>query len=122
MNNSKPESGHRLYLKKKIAKKVEAKARSLGLSIDDYIIAKLDSNLENNSNNNQHIISELVNKTTKLEAGLNKVLKLLESGIIDTGYVRGAIEFQADSQAIERAESLEIRRSKFVSQVRQEAS
>ena len=115
----KTEPGHRLYIKKKLTRKIEAEAKALGISLDEMILVKLNSN-SGNSSHEQQTVKNLVQRTQHIEAILLQLIKLIESGLIDTGYVRGAIESQANPEAIARAENLEIRRAKLISQIRQE--
>lgn len=104
------EPGHRLYIKKRLAKKIEAEARAMGLSMDDLILAKL-----NISSDDQAIA--LSKRTEEIESKLQRLTKLLETVVLDSGYIRGAIESQANTEATERAEQIEIRRSKLIDQI-----
>lgn len=101
------EPGHRLYIKKRLAKKIAAEARTMGLSLDDLILAKL-----NISSDNQ--VVALTKRTEEIENKLQRLTKLLETILLDSGYVRGAIESSANAEATERAEQIEVRRSKLI--------
>lgn len=104
------EPGHRLYIKKRLAKKIEAEARSIGMTMDDFILAKL-----NLSSDDQAVA--LSRRTLKLENQLEHCIKLLETILLDSAYARGAIESQADSDATKRAEQIEVRRAKIIDQI-----
>ena len=101
------EPGHRLYIKKRLAKKIEAEAKTSGLSMDDFILAKL-----NISSDGRDIA--LTKRIEKIERSLHRLTKLLEIILLDSGYVRGAIESSANSEATIRAELIEVRRSKII--------
>lgn len=101
------EPGHRLYIKKRLAKKIEAEARAIGMSMDDLILAKL------NIRSDDRAIA-LSKREEETERKLQRLTKLLETVVLDSGYIRGAIESSANAEAIERAEQIEIRRSKLI--------
>lgn len=67
------EAGHRLYIKKRLAKKIEAEALATGLSMDDLILAKL-----NLSSSDSGSIA-LIKRIEKVEESLQHMTKLLES-------------------------------------------
>lgn len=124
---------HRIYLRKEAEAALQAEADRLGIRIEDLIkqrvsnpvLEEIQSNLKKLLEQNQHFEHSLLSlkeRNQHLELILLRVCNLIESGLIDTAYVRGAIEVQAaqSKEAVKRAQEMETRRLQMAQKIREE--
>ncbi|MDJ0718732.1 MAG: hypothetical protein QNJ54_31655 [Prochloraceae cyanobacterium] len=121
---------HRIYLRSEQQQELYEKAKRLGVSVEDLIKIRLNfQEMESLENPNElevftEAFKNLSNKVAHIELVLLRLCQLLESGLIDSAYVRGAIEIQAQKnrEATDRAEQLEKRRLQTAQKIREEVN
>ena len=123
----------RIYLRREAALALQAEADYIGIRIEDLVkkravnpeLDEIQTQLKNLAERNQHLetnVLKLTEQTQHLELILLRLCTLIESGLIDTAYVRGAIEVQAaqSKEAVKRAEEIEKRRLQMAQKIREE--
>ncbi len=103
--------GLRYYIPREQLKALEAESRLLGIEVNDLINLKLKRG-ELDRDKSQKEIENLSLKLERHELILLKLCELLQSGLIDMAYVRGAIESQSPDTINEAATSVETKRLK----------
>ena len=101
--------GKRYYIPRELLKALEAESRLLGIEVNDLINLKLKRG-ELERDNSQQELKNLSLKLERCELILLKLCELLQSGLIDMAYVRGAMESLTPDSINETATSLEARR------------
>ncbi len=101
--------GKRYYIPRELLLALEAESRLLGIEVNDLINLKLKRG-ELERDNAQQELKNLSLKLERCELILLKLCELLQSGLIDMAYVRGAMESQTPDSINEAATSLEARR------------
>ncbi len=101
--------GKRYYIPRELLKALEAESRLLGIEVNDLINLKLKRG-ELERDNSQQELKNLSLKLERCELILLKLCELLQSGLIDMAYVRGAMESQTPDSINEAATTLEARR------------
>ena len=99
--------GLRYYVQREQLKALEAESRLLGIEVNDLINLKLKRG-ELDRANTQKELESLSFRLEKCELILMKLCELLQSGLVDMAFVRGALESRGEN--IEAATSLEARR------------
>ena len=99
--------GLRYYVQREQLKALEAESRLLGIDVNDLINLKLKRG-ELDRANTQKELENLALRQERCELILIKLCELLQSGLVDLAFVRGAIESQAENN--EAATTLEARR------------
>lgn len=115
---------HHVYFRKEHEKALQEESDRLGIEINDLIKMRLER-----ADSTQEALEEIQKNLTNLTERMNRfelilmhLCKLAESQLIDTAYVRGAIEAQASRspEAVQRAEELEVRRLQMAHKIREE--
>ena len=101
--------GLRYYIQREQLKALEAESRLLGIEVSDLINLKLKRG-ELERVNSQKELENLSLRLERCELILIKLCELLQSGLVDMAFVRGAIESQSPDSVNEAATSLETRR------------
>ena len=101
--------GLRYYIQREQLKALEAESRLLGIDVSDLINLKLKRG-ELDRANSQKELENLSLRLEKCELILIKLCELLQSGLVDMAFVRGAIESQSPDSANETATTLEAKR------------
>ena len=116
MPSGKP---HRIYLRGEQEAALQQQANRLGMEVSDLIKVRISSP---STEEIQTSLKKLTERTHHLELILIRLCHLMESDLIDTAYVRGAIEVQAsqNKEATRRAEELEVRRLQMAQRIREE--
>lgn len=116
MASGKP---HRIYLRGEQEVALQQQANRLGIEVSDLIKVRISSP---STEEIQVNLKKLTERTHHLELILIRLCHLMESNLVDTAYVRGAIEVQAsrNEEAIKRAEELEVRRLQMAQRIREE--
>lgn len=116
MASGKP---HRIYLRGELESALQQQANRLNIKIDDLIKLRIESPSTEEIQTN---LKKLTERSHHLELILIRLCHLMESSLVDTAYVRGAIEVQAarSEEAIKRAEELEVRRLQMARRIREE--
>lgn len=117
-------SGKQLYLNAELLESLELEASKSGINVDDLIKAKLGSSSFSNQNQNNLVkaIASLVSRVQNLEIILSRYCILNEAELEDLGYIRGAIEVQADRkpEVAKSARKREEQRSELARKIREE--
>ncbi len=116
-------AGIKYYIDKEQASKLEAEAEKLGIEVDVLIKLKLESSSNNETLDKLHrAISHLADRVQNCELILKRYCVINEAELLDLGYLRGAIEIQAqrNNQAVQRAKEKEQQRLELTKKVRQE--
>jgi len=117
--------GIKYYIDKEQAAKLKAEAEKLGIEPELLIKLKLQSSTSDNENLSKEI-ANLAERVKNCELLWQKYCLMTslsnEVGLSDLGYLRGAIEVQAqqNSKAVKRAEEKEQQRLELSKKVRQE--
>lgn len=115
---------HSVYFRKEHEKLLQEESLRLGIEVNDLIKMRLNSvaTEQQTLKNFQEILTKLTERMNRFELILMQLCKLTEANLIDTAYVRGAIEAQAakSPDAIKRAEELEVRRLQLARKIREE--
>lgn len=115
---------HSVYFRKEHEKLLQEESLRLGIEINDLIKMRLNSvaTEQQTLEDFQEILTKLTERMNRFELILMQLCKLTEANLIDTAYVRGAIEAQAakSPDAIKRAEEMELRRSQLARKIREE--
>lgn len=115
---------HHVYFRKEHEKALQEESDRLGIEVNDLIKMRLER-----ANLTQEALAEIQESLTKLTERVNRfdlilmhLCKLVESSLIDTAYIRGAIEVQAtrNAEAVRRAEEMELRRLQMAQKIREE--
>lgn len=123
----------RIYLRREAATALQAEADLIGIRIEDLVkkravapeLGEMQSQLKELSERNQQLelgLLKLTEQSQHLELMLLRLCTLIESGLADGAYVRGAIEVQAaqSKDAVKRAEEIEKRRLQMAQKIREE--
>lgn len=115
---------HSVYFRKEHEKLLQEESLRLGIEVNDLIKMRLNSvaTEQQSLEDFQEILTKLTERMNRFELILMQLCKLTEANLIDTAYVRGAIEAQAakSPDAIKRAEELEVRRLQLARRIREE--
>ena len=115
---------HSVYFRKEHEKLLQEESLRLGIEVNDLIKMRLNSvaSEQQTLEDFQEILTKLTERMNRFELILMQLCKLTEANLIDTAYVRGAIEAQAakSPDAIKRAEEMELRRSQLARKIREE--
>lgn len=115
---------HSVYFRKEHEKALQEESSRLGIEVNDLIKMRLNSvaTEQQNLESFQEILTKLTERMNRFELILMQLCKLTEANLIDTAYVRGAIEIQAarNEEAVQRAEDLEVRRLQLARKIREE--
>ena len=84
-------AGLRYYVKGSQLKALEAESRVLGIDVSDLINLKLMRGELDRSNSHKEL-ENISRRLEKCELILIKLCQLLQSGLIDTAFIRGVIE------------------------------
>lgn len=101
--------GLRYYVQKEQLKTLEAESRLLGIDVNALINLKLQRG-ELDRFQAQQELENLSLRLERCELILLKLCELLQSGLVDMAFVRGAIEKQSPDSINEAAATLEARR------------
>jgi len=101
--------GLRYYVQKEQLKTLEAESRLLGIDVNALINLKLQRG-ELDRFQAQQELANLSLRLERCELILLKLCELLQSGLVDMAFVRGAIEKQSPESINEAAATLEARR------------
>ena len=115
--------GKQFYIHADLIESLEQEASKNGVSIDDLIKIKLSRSSNTHEQDNlMAAIANLASRVQNLELILSRYCILTEAELEDLGYVRGAIEVQADRkpEVAKSAEKLAQRRSKLAQKIRDE--
>lgn len=115
---------HSVYFRKEHEKLLQEESLRLGIEVNDLIKMRLNSvaTEQQTLEDFQEILTKLTERMNRFELILMQLCKLTEANLIDTAYVRGAIETQAarNEEAVRRAEELEVRRLQLARKIREE--
>lgn len=115
---------HSVYFRKEHEKLLQEESLRLGIEVNDLIKMRLNSvaTEQQTLEDFQEILTKLTERMNRFELILMQLCKLTEANLIDTAYVRGAIETQAarNEEAVRRAEEMELRRSQLARKIREE--
>ena len=116
--------GIRYYIDKEQASTLEAEAERLKIGLEDLIRIKLESPTSDKKalENLQQAIDHLADRVQNCELILKRYCVINEAELLDLGYLRGAIESQAqrNNEAVQRAKEKEQQRLELSKKVRQE--
>ncbi len=117
-------AGIKHYIDKEQAERLKAEAEHLNIRVEDLIRIKLESPPSNKETleNLQKAIAHLANRVQNCELILKRYCVINEAELLDLGYLRGAIEVQAqkNSEAVTRAKEKEQQRLELSKKVREE--
>ena len=117
-------AGIKHYIDKEQAEKLKAEAEYLKIDVEDLIRIKLESSPSNKETleNLQKAIANLANRVQNCELILKRYCVISEAELLDLGYLRGAIEVQAqrNDEAVARAKEKEQQRLELTKKVREE--
>ncbi len=117
-------AGIKHYIDKEQAERLKAEAEHLNIRVEDLIRIKLESPPSDKSTleNLQKAIADLANRVQNCELILKRYCVINEAELLDLGYLRGAIEVQAqkNSEAVTRAKEKEQQRLELTKKVREE--
>ena len=117
-------AGIKHYIDKEQAERLKAEAEHLKIDVEDLIRIKLESPPSDKSalENLQKAIADLANRVQNCELILKRYCVIDEAELLDLGYLRGAIEVQAqkNSEAVKRAKEKEQQRLELTKKVREE--
>ena len=117
-------AGIKHYIDKEQAERLKAEAEHLNIRVEDLIRIKLESPPSNKETleNLQKAIAHLANRVQNCELILKRYCVINEAELLDLGYLRGAIEVQAqkNSEAVTRAKEKEQQRLELTKKVREE--
>lgn len=115
---------HSVYFRKEHEKLLQEESLRLGIEVNDLIKMRLNSvaTEQQTLEDFQEILTKLTERMNRFELILMQLCKLTEANLIDTAYVRGAIETQAarNEEAVRRAEEMELRRLQLARKIREE--
>ena len=117
-------AGIKHYIDKEQAERLKAEAEHLKINVEDLIRIKLESPPSNKETleNLQKAIADLANRVQNCELILKRYCVINEAELLDLGFLRGAIEVQAqkNSEAVSRAKEKEQQRLELSKKVREE--
>ncbi|MGK7896263.1 MAG: hypothetical protein AB4372_22270 [Xenococcus sp. (in: cyanobacteria)] len=117
-------AGIKHYIDKEQAEKLKAEAEYLKIDVEDLIRIKLESSPSNKETleNLQKAIANLANRVQNCELILKRYCVISEAELLDLGYLRGAIEVQAqrNDEAVARAKEKEQKRLELTKKVLEE--
>ena len=117
-------AGKKFYIGKEQLETLTAEAERLKIGVEDLIRIKLESPTSDKEalEQLQKAIANLANRVQNCELILKRYCVINEAELLDLGYLRGAIEIQAqrNSEAIKRAKEKEQQRLELSKKVRQE--
>ena len=117
-------AGIKHYIDKEQAERLKAEAEHLNIRVEDLIRIKLESPPSNKSTleNLQKTIAHLADRVQNCELILKRYCVINEAELLDLGFLRGAIEVQAqkNSEAVTRAKEKEQQRLELTKKVREE--
>lgn len=118
-------ASHKVYLRKEFESQIQAEADKLGVSANDLIKSRLEISLKN-EHINQKILDrvEAVESSNKnLQICILQMIRLLESNLTDTAYIRGIHEaVTKDKKAAIKGEELENCRLQSVNRIKEEVA
>ena len=119
--------GKKIYIGAKQLAELETEAANLNIDLDELIKRKLQQFSVPSMNADtiddlQQVVINLAGRVQNLELILKQYCVLSEAELIDLGYLRGAIEVQAqqNSKAVRAAKQTEQQRHQLAKQVREE--
>ncbi len=117
-------AGIKHYIDTEQAERLKAEAERLKIDVGDLIRIKLESPPSNKETleNLQKAIANLANRVQNCELILKRYCVISEAELLDLGYLRGAIEVQAqrNNDAVKRALEKEQQRLELSKKVREE--
>ena len=117
-------AGIKHYIDKEQAERLKAEAEHLKIDVEDLIRIKLESPPSNKETleNLQKAISLLADRIQNCEVILKRYCVISEAELLDLGYLRGAIEVQAqkNDEAVARAKEKEQQRLELSKKIREE--
>ena len=117
-------AGKKFYIGKEQLESLTAEAEHLKIKVEDLIRIKLESSSSDKEalENLQEAIAHLANRVQNCELILKRYCVINEAELLDLGFLRGAIEVQAqrNSDAVHRAKEREEQRLQLTKQVREE--
>ncbi len=117
-------AGIKHYIDKEQAERLKAEAEHLNIRVEDLIRIKLESPPSNKSTleDLQRAIANLADRVQNCELILKRYCVINEAELLDLGFLRGAIEVQAqkNSEAVTRAKEKEQQRLELSKKVREE--
>ncbi len=117
-------AGKKFYIGKEQLESLTAEAERLKIGVEDLIRIKLESPTSDKEalEHLQKAIALLANRVQNCELILKRYCTINEAELLDLGFLRGAIEVQAqrNSEAIKRAKEKEEQRLELSKKVRQE--
>ena len=115
--------GKKFYVGAKQLAELEAEAKNRNIEVEELIKRKLQQFSAPSENAElQQAVVTLANRVQNLELILKQYCILSEAELLDLGYLRGAIEIQAqqNSKAVKAAKHTEQQRLQLSKQVREE--
>lgn len=119
--------GKKIYIGAKQLAELETEAANLNIDLDELIKRKLQQFSVPSMNTDtiedlQQAVLNLASRVQNLELILKQYCVLSEAELVDLGYLRGAIEVQAqqNSKAVKAAKQTEQQRLQLSKQVREE--
>ena len=119
--------GKKIYIGAKQLAELETEAANLNIDLDELIKRKLQQFSVPSMNTDtiedlQQAVLNLASRVQNLELILKQYCVLSEAELVDLGYLRGAIEVQAqqNSKAVRAAKQTEQQRHQLAKQVREE--
>ena len=117
-------AGIKHYIDTEQAERLKAEAERLKIDVGDLIRIKLESPPSNKETleNLQKAIANLANRVQNCELILKRYCVISEAELLDLGYLRGAIEVQAqrNNDAVKQAKEKEQQRLELSKKVREE--
>ncbi len=117
-------AGKKFYIGKEQLETLTAEAERLKIDVEDLIRIKLESPTSDKEtlSNLQKALADLANRVQNCELILKRYCVINEAELLDLGFLRGAIEVQAqrNSEAVKRAKEREEQRLQLSKKVREE--
>ena len=117
-------AGKKFYIGKEQLETLTAEAERLKIDVEDLIRIKLESPTSDKEtlSNLQKALADLANRAQNCELILKRYCVINEAELLDLGFLRGAIEVQAqrNSEAVKRAKEREEQRLQLSKKVREE--
>ncbi len=117
-------AGIKHYIDKEQAERLKAEAEHLNIRVEDLIRIKLESPPSNKETleNLKGAIAHLADRVQNCELILKRYCVINEAELLDLGFLRGAIEVQAqkNNEAVARAKEKEQQRLELSKKVREE--
>ncbi len=117
-------AGRKFYIGKEQLEILTTEAERLKIGVEDLIKIKLESPTSDKETleNLHRAISHLADRVQNCELILKRYCVINEAELLDLGFLRGAIEVQAqrNNEAVKRAKEREEQRLELTKKVRQE--